>query len=630
MDGTTPVIESPTGLAAPLNDQPVKANPAHYRSLELSEEDQKSILSKCNDFKSNTSDAFKEKRESMRRAFAYYKMKFMGVGNDLLPIVASEGGERDAQSDRPKVFLPLVRQVVIQLYSQLKLSLHPSDNGYFRIKGRTEEAAETEDELTEAMEVILEDMQFTEKMGRFYLNLSIFGSAINYPCIDIKTDYTWIINEITNSYEMIEEQGPPTLDIKVWSPMNFSPDPSEPFGPCSRWVYSDTRKKHELIDSELYFNKDQLKEHKRKESNAGKKENKEAKTLNIYSGLSESFRDIEDVVDYDLYYMPYIKVGDREFRNMMIGIVDETIVVRFFPNLAPRGRNPVIYCDWRPDPASPLGDGPAEDVCELQRMINMLENYKLESLARNGNRWAVPHGTDTSSLFSIPGGVVYFDPLGAPPQALSGNVAEYGALQNEIGVLKAEAQIVSGSNQPFQGSSAMDFQKTATELSIINEGAMTIMREVIEHAAVVGLKTTLEMIMHLAAMAYKGITVEVRHEDEEGDSEFSSVDISALGSGDYKVEITSVNPTLSKQSQSDLLMKIYETAVQNPLIFAMLKSNGWVLMKQIFDLAGMKNMDFAKTPSEIRMQMRQAAMNAPVDPNAQGGVPNDPGNQPQQ
>lgn len=583
-----------------------RSEAAKYRSLELSEEEQTELLSLCNEFKRETDDAYGEKRESMKTAYAYYKMQFLGEGIDLLPMLGPEGLERDIETERPKVFLPITRQIIVQLYSQIKLGLHPQDDGYMRLKGKDEDSAEIEDELTAAFQEVLERMTFTELMGRYYLNMAIFGGCPNYPCIDVDKQYEWRVNPITNRYEMAELPPKPELALKIWSPMNFSPDPSQPFGDRSKWVYTEYKKKQELLDSELYFNKDKIRELERKREESSGRDNDNRADLRQFTGVNRDFRDSESIVRYDLYYMPFMQLkSGKEIRNMLIGIAEDTVVVRYFPNIAPKGMNPVVYCDWRPDPESPLGDGPAEDVREIQRMINMLENYKLESLARNGNRWAIPYGADTDSLFGVSGGICWYDPQIGPPVAMSGDLREIGALQNTIGILKSEAQIVTGANQPFQGAANLDFQKTATELSIINEGAMTIMREIIEHAAIIGLKKTLEMMRRLAAEVYRGEEITIRRDDENGDSEFTTVDLSQLGSDDFEVEITSSNPSMGKSQQIEVLREFMALAAANPSVMAMLKSNGWHLLKLIMNLMGVKNMEFAKSPYEIRQDVNE-------------------------
>ncbi len=630
-------FESPL-LEEDVQDIPEQLLHDVFPNLPLTGAEQATVIKKALAFKSSAKSAMENRKNKMRDALKYVKGEFTGVG-DLLPTLGDEGTERDAKTNRPQLFYPLAPKIARILYAQIKLTLFPNDEGFFRIKGKNEDAAKLEDGLTEGFGYLLQEMGFTERMGLAIWNAIWSGNSAVYPKVQDRILYEWkLLETLETAFDsmtgepiidpetgepmrrpVLDQRGQPKLeyqleeidqeplpDIEVWNSINFYPDPSQQNTNNSKWGYFDSETKLQtLLDSDLFFNKKQIKDKVRKDAEISNASDSTYVDKRPLSGAADAdrFGDTEGNMKLDYIYFPYLKVGDRDFRNITVCLAEETYLVMFHPNLYPRGMNPVAFSAYQPDPESPLGSGPIDNIMEIQRLVNLLTNYKLDVLARIGNRFALKEGTDTTGFFGAGGGVLFCEDPQRDVHNFAGDYAEIGALENTIGVLNAEAQILTGANTPFQGSSNIDFQKTATELQIIQEGAMTLSREAIEHLALTLVQETLERLMYLTADLYKKPYV-YRVDDPFEGVGFREVDFRVLRSGDYCVEVTSVNPGQSKQSQIEAFEKLMAQVVSNPQMMDV----AYPIMKKIAVLSGIK--DFDNIMDQIKGKIQEAQQQA--------------------
>lgn len=584
-------------------------NVSAYPNVVLSDADQQKVIATCLRFKTAAVNAWRGRKEKMKVSYAYYQNKF--VGNDLLPtfeMPGAQGAQSDAKSGRTRVFLPVAKQIAVQLYAGMKLSLFPDDENYFQVRSKSGQYEAIEDDLTRAVELKLKEAEFTEKYGQALQNLIIFGCSVTQPTMQIDTAQEWLFNEMTGQYDLFEYEGTPLPTIQVMNPIQFYPDPSIQWCDKSKWAYLDNKKKQEVMDSPYYFNKEKVKALDLKETRTSDKQGNYP-DLGVYSGLTTEFTDTEDVLRYDLYYFPLIKCNGKEYRNFLCGVIEDSILVRFQPNPYPMGKNPVVFVDWRPDPHSPIGDGPLDDIQELQKMINIYENYKIDVMSRTGNRFVVRDDVDMSAMFGAAGGVAYAENPSSDVVPISGNMMEPQLIQNMMGILKAEAQILTGSNQPFQGSSEVDFKKTATELKIIQENSITIAREILEHVGVKGLKPLLERFCYMLAQTAAG-PEQFRMDDENNRATPLEVDFRYFLSNDFSIEVTTINPTQSKQAQIELLIQLLGMINQGSEMGRFIRDGGYQALKRISELGGMKQIEtIFYTPAEIQqLQQQQMAM----------------------
>ncbi len=567
--------------------------PGMFPNYIVSDAEQTEIVNLCNQFKLAVRNHAMDKKNTMRTCYAYTKNQF--VGGDLLPIPSTMGNDRDVESQRPKVFIPVVRQQLKQIYAYLKLVIFPNDEDFFRVEGKTAEAAAIEDQLTEGLKAKFKEAMISEKIGAALYNLIWAGNAVVFPAIKDEIHWEWQFDYLNNQYVPLQINNPPMPDLETWNPLDFYIDPTDRDAERAKWGYFGTRKSQELKDSSLYFNKDRLHEVVNKE--ARKNVQQSDSDLSTFNGLNVAFQDIEDNVDFDLYYFPFLKTQEREYRNMIIGIAGERILMRFHPNMFPRGLNPAVFFNWMPDVDTNYGTGPIEDIKELQRLINIMYNYMIEVLARIGNRFVVTPDVDLTNLFGVAGGVAVAQNTDSIAP-LTGNYAEVNELANMIGVIKAEAQMTSGSQNPFQGAANVDFQKTATELQILQENTISVMREVIEHVTITGVQRILERLMYLCADLYD-TPIQVRVKDPERGTRFIWVDFRVLKSGLFNIELVNVNPSQSKSAQINGLLQLMNLIGNNPQLMEI----GEPIIQKIGELQGIKNIKDLIQEIQKRIQL---------------------------
>lgn len=632
----------------------------------VSEADQKSIVGICNKFKNSMKQHAKEKKRAMRDAYAYSKSKF--IGNDLLPVPESEGSDKDASRNRPQVFVPKTRQQVKTLYAFLKLTLFPNEDDFFRIRAKTNDPlpggvafdptsgmpilgpngqpkpipkmrlnemgqpvpvtyVDLEDEITDGMKHILKEQMFTEKMAPWILNLVQQGNGEVIPKICHEDIHEWQIDPQTQQYKANVTQLPPRPDWEVLDPLHYYQDPKESNPDKAKWGYFSKKKLQEMKDSPYYFNiGPELEKLAQKTVDDTYKE--DIRTTD-YTDLQSSYDDTEPSVEYDLYYFPCLDVpGGQIYRNMLVGIAANQVLVRFHPSLAPRGMNPLVHCTWMEDTQSPYGIGPVEDMMPLQRLINMVYNHLIETLARIGNCYAVQEGTDLSSMFGAAARVLITK--GPPSQEImpfTGDYAEVASLMNFIGTVAAEAQITSGAQNPFQGSSQVDFKKTATELQILQENGISINREIVEHIAV-RVQRILELTMYLCADAMKE-PLKIRVDDPMQGPQFKDVDLSPILSGNYTVELVNVNPSQSKQAQVETLTRLVEMIGNAPQMLPVMEP----VLNKISTLEGLRDGPemlqeiiqkvqgmMANAQAQQAIQAQQAGVGAAAEPPMAGAA----------
>ncbi len=529
---------------------------------------QEEIVSICRNFKQFAMSAASDKKERIKTCQAYAQCRF--VGNDLLPIPSTQGSDRDNNRNRPQVFIPLIRQQLKNIYAQLKLTIFPNDQDYFRVRAKSAAGMVHEDSLTEGLKYLFKDAMISEKIGEAIYNLTWSGFFAVFPKITKLPTDRWAFND-QFSLEDAPEQFLP--DLEAFHPFDFYVDPNAKNPEQTKWVYVHQKKKHELLESDLYFNQDRV---------------RLLSARNSYANPSQTWErqldPSDEYLDLDLYYFPYLKTREQEFRNMILAVAGDQVLVRFHPNVFPRGLNPVVFCGWMQELGNPYSTGPAEDLLELQRLINILWNYKIEVMARSGNRFAVRPHVDLSNFFGVAGGIAVTDDPRSDIVNYSADYSEIASIDNTIGVLKAEAQILAGAQHPFQGSSSVDYQKTATELQILQESSITVLREVIEHISVMGVRRILERLMLLAADLYDR-PVQIPVETPFSGRQYRSVDFGLLKQGDFTIELVSVNPSQSKQAQINGLMQLVDLVTDKPETFFVAEP----ILEKIGDLYGMKN-----------------------------------------
>ena len=405
------------------------------------------------------------------------------------------------------------------------MSIVPNDQDYFRVRAKTEEGMPYEELLTNGLKYLWRDAGIPEKLAAALYNACWAGYFSAYPTVCYPKAQEWqekqgpvidpdtgemVIDEMGMpvsgelSYESVEIDLEPQVDIENLDPLSVCVDPTEPDPEKRKWGYSKSRRAQELLDSPFYFNTEKIIDLISENENTGKTQDQYEGSSRAANDITDTFTDKPGFIGYDLVFFPYIELKStgRTFRHVLVGVASGQILVRFDPSQYPNALNPNVLCSWSSDlPDNPYGYGPAEELIPLQQLINMLWNYKLEVMARSGNRFVVRPNVDMGTIFGVAGGVAVSEDPRNDIVNLTGDFNEIASLDNTIGVLKAEAQFLSGAQNPFQGSSQVDYQKTATEMQIVQENSVSIQREAIEHLAG-GIRRVLERLMYLSGDIY--------------------------------------------------------------------------------------------------------------------------------
>lgn len=594
------VAEFMSAMAPPPDDllpmeAPAQApEPAPYQTppnLPFTAAEETTIVALCNEFKTNSQEFHRGKKETMRKCYAAFLSQL--EPDDLLPIPSAEGSENDVQSTRPQVFVPTIRQQIKTLYAQAKLIFFPNDEDYFRVRAKTSEDAAQEDDMTEALKYLFRASLISEKLGGSLLNALWSGIAAVFPVMEQHVVAEWKYDPTKpDQYGLTESMTDPMCDVENLNPLYFYIDPVAKNAEQARWLYAYHKSVQDIEDSPLYTNKVGL-------ESLGKNTPTETLTdthtnlIDALNGHDNRFKDITKHVSYDLYYFPSLKVNERVYRNIVVGIAAGVRLVRFQPNLYPKGLNPVVHFNWMPNSETLDGTGPVEDMLPIQKTLNMMVNYLLESLSRNGNRWGVDARVDMSNLSSVTGGIMVNRsglPIDQAIKNFSGDFRESDALLTMMGVLKQEMQSISAAQGPIQGAMEQDFKKTATEATFLNETSISVLREVVEHISVTGMQRILERLMLLVGQYYQQ-PLSFRLDQEGASTQFKKVDLRPLAEGRFTIELTNVNPSQSKQAQINSLMQLLTTMLQDERLGMMARDNFYPFIRMLFQLSGNKRID---------------------------------------
>jgi hypothetical protein len=576
-------------------------------SVPVSDEEATEIISICNTFKQSCQSFYTYKKERQKRSYAYLNSKLME--DDLLPTLGVEGSQRDAKTNRPNIFLPMTRQQAKLIYSQLKLTIFPNDKDYFRLRGKNEEASKTEDEKTDALKDLFRTMMLTEKGGVYLWQLIWAGEACAMPSINTVPCQEWEYNPHTQKYSLEDKDLEPELLLDVLNPLDFYIDPKATNPENARWMHCGLKTVHEFKSSGLYMNTENLADIAKHETN--KQENRF--NINAINSLNQTFTDVDKNLDYDLFYFPVLELQNKTHYKMIVGIAQGQKVVRFSPNLYPNGLNPVVFCNYSQLTDTLSGIGPLEDIIDLQRTINFIVNHAIETMARTGSRFVANEGVDFTAMFGTAGGVAYTEEgvdVNKAVAQIGGNSNELATLMNFMGMLKAEGQITTGSQNPFQGASQVDFQKTATELQILNENSMSITREIVEHIVNMGIRRIIERLVLLVGASFQ--EHEYRSQNDQGGFSFKKTTLQGLNLQDYDVELVNVNPAQSKMAQINNLTQLLEICAGNPMLWGMLRDNGYHLITKLQMLQGDNDIEqIMYTPTEFMELLSNAQSQQP-------------------
>lgn len=568
----------------------------YTRSLKLTPDQEQELLKQCNTFKLNTLSHAKSRKLNQERNYAYFTNQFFG--DDLLPLPSSDGDDRNANSYRPQVFIPVTCEQILQIYAYVCTKIFPNDEDFFRVVAKKEEYAVYEDDLTEALKYLFKKNKISEQIKRCILNSLWSGHFVAFPRFEIPEGWQWLAPDPTNpDYKLQKTSLEPRLIVDEVNPIHLYLDPITTTNP--RWMTLGFKKRHEVLNSPFT-----IEASKKRVQNVGgstqplTSQYMEGIPVAVYNQVNSNFIDYEKWVTYDTFYFPYIELAGEAYPNVTVVMVENSIITEFRPNVA-FGESQLVQTPWRHQTESNYGYGPADDMQNMQIILNMLYNYMLEAISRNGNVWGIMEGVDLKNLFGSVARILV-TPAGVSPREavmpIQASHEELVVIQNLIGVLKGEMVNIGGSQDPFQGAANIDFKKTATEIQVLQSNAVSRTNEGTEHIGINGVAPVLEKLAFLAAHLFQGpITVRIDNPkaapiipgQKPGPQDiqaaqaqqaamqgqpaqvptgpfFRQIDLSVLRSGEFTIELTGMNSAQSKAAESQLLMEMIQMIASNP------------------------------------------------------------------
>lgn len=584
-----PQLQQPQPIGPQPGDE-VKAQQQFITSIIEDPEQQQAWVSKCNELKSSWVSSANNKKDIMYRCIRYSRNQLMD--DDLLPIPSTSGSQNDNNKKRPQIFIPTMQQTLMLLHSQISLALFPNDEDYFRIRSKSADGVQLEDQLTDGFKYLLKKAKFSNKMSGVVWNAAITGLFCAKPYIRFEDTTQWRLEwtqdeetgELKRAYKEYDIKENPELDVQCINPLNFYIDPIESNPQRSKWFYIDRVKIRDLMDESIFINQDKLKEIASTTFSTGNG----YYDMNLTNGNTSAQRDVEDSVEYVEYYFPQITIGtganEKTYRNWLVGIAGGQTVVRNHPNLYPRGLNPAVFTSWIYDSTNPYGIGPGERMMGLQYYVNLMENFKIEDLARNSNLNVTTKDADLRQFNGVVGGVIRTEDPSRDFVRIPYNAATFQAVTEYTGILKGEMQASSGSQANFQGASNFDTPRTATEIDTYEGINRTNNNQVKQHLGAF-VEQTLTLMMHLAADSFQE-PLEVPIDQPNGQKSYVPVDFTPLKSGNFVVEIVSVNPAQSRQAQVDGLLQIVKM-IPDPETLQIMEP----VLHEFGILLGLKNID---------------------------------------
>lgn len=600
---------SPFGVQNPQLQQPpgpqpgdaVNAQQQFITSIIESDEIQKAWVNKCNELRINWISGAKYKKDIMYRCIRYSRNQLMD--DDLLPLPSTNGSDKDNNKKRPQIFIPTMQQNLMLLHSQLSLALFPNDEDYFRIRSKTADGVHLEDQLTEGFKYLLKQGKFANKMSGVIWLAAVTGFFCAKPYIRFvdttQWQLEWVPDEqnpgmLTKAYRQYDIKENPELDVQCVNPLNFYIDPTEPNPQRSKWFYVDRVKIRDLKNDDIFINQDKLKEIATTNFSTGNG----YYDMTYTNESSSTSRDIEESVEYVEYYFPEITIEGKVYRNWIIGIAGGLVVVRNHPNLYPKGLNPAVFTSWVYDPTNPYGVGPGERMMTMQRLVNMMENFKIEDMARNSNVNVISNKADLKQFHAIAGGIIRVDDPSRDFNRIGYNAETFQAITETVGIYKGEMQATAGSQANFQGASNFDTERTATEINTYEGINRTNSSQVQQHLGSF-IEQILTLMMHLAADSFQK-PLEVPVDLPNGQKQFQEVDFSVLKSGNFVVEMVSINPAQSRQAQIEAILEVVKL-VQDPSLLPVYQP----ILEKIGSLLGLKDIDMILQETMGRMQVVQ-------------------------
>jgi hypothetical protein len=601
----------------------------NYQLIQLNDAQQFALVSHCQEFKQSLISHAGGIKQKDIETFASLNNQYFDGADYLCPQPSIQNDTKGATKRADPIFFPLTSQLYKIYCSVMLPAIISTDDEWFRVRSKTAEyvtnplTGVNEDDYTEALRYLFRSKNITEKIKDF---ISTFAWSSS-PCCYVYLEETPVweyqyVYEDTATGQVVEDLDENTVQaglqmgairqagmapklkgnkkqicVKTLKPLQLYIEPDVYDEDNCGWGHFGYKKRRELLDDPYCLNKDEIKRYGAEGTGTNSQDNGgvQAQAEQI-KGQQSSFTSKDGQFKFDMYYFPYVLADDLELRNVTVCVAEGRILTHVIPNLLPNGMNPLVFGTISPGVDKPYNSPPLADAQPYQRLLNIQRNYQKDVMARIGNIYAVREQADISQLFGATCGIVLTENPREDIVPLTGDYSEVAAMANQIGVDKMEAQASAGIHQPFQGSSAIDEKKTATEINITARQQMGIMDEWADRTGTQVLRVLDRVKHYLAEISESVINVPVQNA-QTAEIEYKQVDLSGLKGDNYTIELISISPAQSKNAQAQFLTQVAAQLGGAPEVIPVVAP----LVQKIGELNGIKDI---KT---LLQQMQEAS-----------------------
>jgi len=373
---------------------------------------------------------------------------------------------------------------------------------------------------------------------------------------------------------------PQVLDILRTYPV----PPDEDDNPDTyKFITFGFEKTQALIDSPNYINKDKLR------GGDGQPIGKTSLTLDSNDDkkkkTQDSYTASEKCVEVKTAFFNHFRFeSGKELRNFVATTAEDTHLIECRPNvfymqtaLGKISKSPLILLTYNKMVNENIGTTVIHDLLDLAKAANILVNYALDSLSRNGNIWAAAEFVDLKTENGGSSVILTID--SAEMQARGMNDIRHAFAKIEASNNEAAAafesvtlfrdqihSVANASPMPFMQSNP---QNTATQSAILSQQANAIIEKLIKHVC----RSLCEIYSRmLEDMINRGLKVNnVPYNDNDTKkTKFKTFDFGDLKGKTFTPKITNVSSYLNKQIKGALMEKVLTTILgsQNPEVAA--------------------------------------------------------------
>lgn len=386
------------------------------------------------------------------------------------------------------------------------------------------------------------------------------------------------------------------------------------------WMYIDFKKTQDLADDPSFMNLDKLNQGGTLIGKTCINPDVDGYQNSFNSNTSSNYISTEPICEFKQAYFDQFrfKTSTNEdgtpkvLRNFIVSTVEDQYVIECKPNVScsevsgvKMSKNPLILVTYYKNSNENIGTSPILDSLDLSKASNILMNYALDTMARNGNKYA--YFSNVVDIKTMNGGTATLVEINGYQakkfgiqnvqqafQAIDSNNNDAIQAINTITIFRDQIQQLSNSSQPYFQSKK---GATATEVATIANQATGMVASRIKHIA----KSLCDLYQRMFDDCVdRGIKIERVPCEENGESSFRVFDFGELKGKKFIIRITSLNPQLSKAVQANVMKELLVMAIESQMPEVLSRVNVSEMTQEILKLSGIIKPDLTRNDDEAK------------------------------